>query len=56
MVIAVPDDATAGTSIVTADLSWGDWELREWTEAMVTVADGPTGGRSEVGLEDKTMN
>ena len=34
----VPTGATAGVHLVTADLSWGDWELREWTEAMVTVA------------------
>jgi glyoxylase-like metal-dependent hydrolase (beta-lactamase superfamily II) len=28
---------TPGLKIVTADVSFGPWELREWTEAMVTV-------------------
>ncbi len=40
MTITVPDVAPAGTSILTADLRWGEWELREWTEAMVTVTGG----------------
>ncbi|MHB8864769.1 MAG: MBL fold metallo-hydrolase [Pirellulaceae bacterium] len=37
MTVAVPDAAPEGTHILTADLRWGDCELREWTEAMVTV-------------------
>ena len=37
-----PANASAGLHLVTADVSWGDWELREWTEAMVTVAQRPT--------------
>jgi hypothetical protein len=42
MTVAVPDAAPVGTQILTVDLRWGDWELREWTEAMVTVTDqGP---------------
>ena len=26
-----------GLKIVTADVAFGPWDLREWTEAMVTV-------------------
>jgi glyoxylase-like metal-dependent hydrolase (beta-lactamase superfamily II) len=37
-----PANASAGLHLVTADVSWGDWELREWTEAMVTVTQRPT--------------
>ena len=39
MKTAVPNSAAAGTRIVTADLCWGDWDLREWTEALVTLAN-----------------
>ena len=28
---------TPGLKIVTADVAFGTWDLREWTEAMVTV-------------------
>jgi hypothetical protein len=28
---------TPGLKIVTADVAFGPWDLREWTEAMVTV-------------------
>jgi glyoxylase-like metal-dependent hydrolase (beta-lactamase superfamily II) len=28
---------TSGLKIVTADVAFGPWDLREWTEAMVTV-------------------
>lgn len=34
--VTVPEAAT-GLHVVTADLAWGDWELREWTEMMVEV-------------------
>ena len=27
----------AGLKVVTADVAFGPWEMREWTEAMVTV-------------------
>jgi glyoxylase-like metal-dependent hydrolase (beta-lactamase superfamily II) len=37
--VTVPKDAAAGVHLLTADVSWADWELREWTEAMVTVRD-----------------
>ena len=41
MAISVPGKAPAGTHILTADLRWGDLELREWTEAMVELkSDG----------------
>jgi glyoxylase-like metal-dependent hydrolase (beta-lactamase superfamily II) len=33
----VPSGAAPGTCILTADLRWDKWDLREWTEAMVTV-------------------
>ena len=33
-VIAGP---SAGLKIVTADVAFADWDLREWTEAMITV-------------------
>ena len=39
MTVAVPDAAPVGTHVLTVDLRWGDWELREWTEAMVTVTN-----------------
>jgi hypothetical protein len=26
-----------GLKIVTADIAFGPWDMREWTEAMVTV-------------------
>ena len=29
--------SAAGLNIVTADVAFGPWDLREWTEAMVTV-------------------
>jgi hypothetical protein len=38
LAITVPANASAGIRLVTADVSWADWDLREWTEAMVTVA------------------
>jgi hypothetical protein len=37
---AVPANASPGIYVVTADVAWGDWDLREWTEAMVTVKSG----------------
>lgn len=37
MTISVPGKAPAGTHILTADLRWGDLDLREWTEAMVEL-------------------
>ncbi|MBM4093297.1 MAG: hypothetical protein FJ276_28380, partial [Planctomycetes bacterium] len=37
LAFAVPANAPAGIRLVTADISWDDWDLREWTEAMVTV-------------------
>ncbi len=40
MTVAVPDTAPEGTQIVTVDLRWEDWDLREWAEALVTVAHG----------------
>jgi glyoxylase-like metal-dependent hydrolase (beta-lactamase superfamily II) len=43
LTISVPAPAPAGTHILTADLRWGDRELREWTESIVTVTrDEPT--------------
>lgn len=38
----VPKDAQSGMRLVTADISWGNWDLRRWTEAMVTVRPGDT--------------
>jgi glyoxylase-like metal-dependent hydrolase (beta-lactamase superfamily II) len=36
--VRVPAAAgAAGLGIVTADIAFGSWDLREWTEAMVTV-------------------
>lgn len=35
----IPPETAAGIHLVTADVAWGDWDLREWTEAMVTVVD-----------------
>ena len=35
--LSLPDDAAEGLHIVTADVEWGEWELREWTEMMVEV-------------------
>ncbi|MBP8259339.1 MAG: hypothetical protein KA118_06710, partial [Verrucomicrobia bacterium] len=34
-------DAAAGWRLVTADLEWPGGCLREWTEAMVSAAQGP---------------
>ena len=42
LVFVVPEDARSGILLLTADLSWGDWELREWAEAMVTVTNRKT--------------
>ena len=36
--LSIPLTADAsGLRIVTADVAFGPWDLREWTEAMVTV-------------------
>jgi glyoxylase-like metal-dependent hydrolase (beta-lactamase superfamily II) len=35
--VALPETASPGTHVLTADLRTGGWDLREWTEAMVTV-------------------
>jgi hypothetical protein len=36
--VRVPVTASAeGLGIVTADIAFGNWDLREWTDAMVTV-------------------
>lgn len=35
--VAVPRDAAEGSYLLTADLCWGDWDLREWSEALITV-------------------
>ncbi len=35
--IAVPETAKVDLQLLTADVQWGDWDLREWTEAMVSV-------------------
>ena len=36
--LSIPLTAVAsGLRIVTADVAFGPWDLREWTEAMVTV-------------------
>jgi len=32
-----PDEARPDVQLVTADVSWGEWVLRDWTEAMVSV-------------------
>ena len=42
LTFVVPENARAGIQLLTADLSWGDWELREWAEAMVTVTNRKT--------------
>jgi hypothetical protein len=34
---AAPADAKEGIQIITADLAWNEWDLREWTEAMLIV-------------------
>ena len=34
-----PANVPAGIHLVTADVLWDDWELREWTEAMVMVTN-----------------
>jgi glyoxylase-like metal-dependent hydrolase (beta-lactamase superfamily II) len=39
--IKVPRDAVVGNRLVTADLAWGHWELRDWAESLVTVIDAP---------------
>ena len=39
LTINAPDNAPADTHLLTADLRWGDWEFREWTEAMVTLTN-----------------
>jgi glyoxylase-like metal-dependent hydrolase (beta-lactamase superfamily II) len=36
--VRVPADAAPGNYLITADLHWGEWDLREWTEAMVSIA------------------
>ena len=37
--VAIPVTAgSAGLGIVTADVAFGKWDLREWTEALVNVA------------------
>jgi glyoxylase-like metal-dependent hydrolase (beta-lactamase superfamily II) len=35
--IPVAVGTAAGLKIVTADVSFGPWDMREWTEAMITV-------------------
>jgi len=35
--VAPPPGAEPGQYLFTADLRWGEWELREWSEAMVEV-------------------
>jgi len=35
--VVVPESAT-GLEILTADIAWGDRELREWSEALIEVA------------------
>jgi len=37
--IEAPKNATPGPRVLTADLRWDEWDLREWTEAMVTVVE-----------------
>ena len=32
-----PPPGWAGTAVITADVAFGPWDLREWMEAMVTV-------------------
>ena len=32
-----PEDALPGVQLMTADLAWSTWDLREWTEAMLIV-------------------
>jgi glyoxylase-like metal-dependent hydrolase (beta-lactamase superfamily II) len=39
--VSVPENAAPGVHLLTADLRWGDWDLRAWTEAMVSVANRP---------------
>ena len=33
----ITEKTKAGLKIVTADVAFGSWDMREWTEAMVTV-------------------
>lgn len=46
MVVALPDTVPAGNYILTTDVRWGEWELRHWTEAMITVQDEEPASRS----------
>lgn len=39
--LAAPSETPDGIRLLTADVAWGDWELREWTEAMLTVNRDP---------------
>jgi glyoxylase-like metal-dependent hydrolase (beta-lactamase superfamily II) len=44
--VSVPAGTPSGTYVLTADLSWDNHELREWTETLVTVTDS---GQAETG-------
>jgi len=35
--IAIPSGVKPGTYVITADILFGEWELREWSEAMIAV-------------------
>ena len=35
--ISIPRDTPPGNYLLTADVAWGNWELREWSEAIVQV-------------------
>jgi glyoxylase-like metal-dependent hydrolase (beta-lactamase superfamily II) len=35
--VAVPRNAAPGLHMLAADIDWGDWALRSWTEMMVEV-------------------
>lgn len=39
--VPIPPSVDGGLYVLTADLRWDQWDLREWTEAMVRVAKTP---------------
>ena len=37
MQISPPANAADGAHLLTADIQWGDWDLREWVEGIITL-------------------
>lgn len=38
--VKVPDDAVAGVRLITADVKYKDWELKEWCESVYNIIPG----------------